>query len=76
MMAKMLKIWSHKDWWENCHKMYQISDEVVKLTKETVKNRTVELTVGGNSLAKVKIQRYIPGKCAITITICDSDDTS
>ena len=28
------------------------------------------------SLAKVKIQKYIPGRCATTIAICNSDDAT
>ena len=40
-------------------KMYKIYNKVIKFIKETMKNWRVELTVGGKSLAKVKIQRGI-----------------
>ena len=39
--------------------MYKISDEVIKFIEKTVKNWWVELTVGGQSFAEMKIQRGI-----------------
>ena len=39
--------------------MYKISDEVINLTDKTMKNWTVELTVGGRRLAEATIQRGI-----------------
>ena len=39
--------------------MYKISDEVIKLIEKTMKTWRVELTAGGSSLAKAKIQRGI-----------------
>ena len=48
-----------------------ISDKAIKFIKNTMKNWKEELTVGGKSP-----ERYISGRCTITITICDSDDTS
>ena len=40
-----------------------------------MENYQVELTVGGKSLAEVKIHK-VPGDCTTTITICDCyDDT-
>ena len=41
-----------------------------------MKTWRVELTVGGESLAEAKTQKYIPGRCSITITIHNSDDTT
>ena len=39
-------------------------------------NWKVELIAGGKTLAEVKIQRHLPGKCTFTITICDSNDVT
>ena len=65
-----------QSWITDCLKMYKISDEVIKFIVETMKNWTMELTVGGKSIAAVKIQWYIPGRCAITITIGNPSDTT
>ena len=43
----------------DCHKMYKISDEVVKFIQKTTKNWRVEVTAVGKILAEVKIQRGI-----------------
>ena len=53
-----------------------LSDEVMKFIEESMKNWRVELAAGWKNLADDKIQRYIPGRCTITITICDSDETT
>ena len=39
--------------------MYDISDKVIKLIMEAIKNWKVELTVGEKTIAEVKIQRSI-----------------
>ena len=58
--------------------MYKTSDEVIKLIEETMKNKRVELTAG----VKIKLswgknpKSDLPGRCAITITICDGDDAT
>ena len=56
--------------------MYKISDELIKFIEKTMGSWRVELTTGGRSLTEAKIQRYIPGRCTITIIICNSDDTT
>ena len=48
-----------QSWIIDCFKKYTISDEVIKLIVETMKNWRVELTVEGKNLAEVKIQRGI-----------------
>ena len=52
-------------------KMNKISSKVIKVIEETMKNWRV--TVGGKSLAEVKIQRAIY-RCTKTVTICKSHD--
>ena len=44
---------------QSCFKMYEISDHVVQFIEKTVQTQRVKLTVGGKSLAEVKIQRGI-----------------
>ena len=39
--------------------MYKISDEVIKLIEETMKNWRVKLTSGRKKLAKIRIHRGI-----------------
>ena len=46
-------------WIIDCVKMYKISDKVIKFITESMKNLKVELTVGGITLAEVKIQKGI-----------------
>ena len=46
-------------WIINSLKMYKISHEVIKFIDKTMKTRRVELTAGGRSLTKAKIQRGI-----------------
>ena len=42
-----------------------------------MKNWRVELRAGGKRLAKVKnLERYIPGRCVIIITICENSDAT
>ena len=48
-----------QSWIINCHKMYKISHEIINFIEKTMKNWRVELTAGGKSLAKTKIQREI-----------------
>ena len=48
-----------QSWIRDSLKMYKISDEVLKLIEETMKNWRMELTAGGKSLAEAKIQRGI-----------------
>ena len=46
-------------WIINSLKMYKISHEVINFIEKTMKTWKVELTAGGRSLAKTKIQRGI-----------------
>ena len=48
-----------QSWILHCLKMYKISQEVINFIEKTMKNWRVELTVGGKSLAEIKIQRGI-----------------
>ena len=48
-----------QSWIINCLKMYKISNEVINFIEKTMKTWGVELTAGGRSLAKAKIQRSI-----------------
>ena len=48
-----------QSWIINCHKMYEISHEVINLIENTMKTWRVELTAGGRSLPEIKIQRGI-----------------
>ena len=43
----------------DCLKMYKISNEVIKFIKNTMENWRVELTARGKRLTKMKIQRGI-----------------
>ena len=47
--------------------MYKITDHIVEFIEKTIQTWIVELTVGGQNLAEVKIQR----ECTITNTICN-----
>ena len=58
-------------------KKYKISDKVIKLITEAMKNWKLELTVGVKILAEGKIWRGIsPGKSFFAITICNSNDAT
>ena len=46
-------------WIINCLKMYKISDEVINFIEKTMRTWSMELTAGGKSLAKTKVQRDI-----------------
>ena len=48
-----------QSWIINCLKMYKISHETINFIEKNMKNRRVELTTGGKSLAETKIQRGI-----------------
>ena len=53
-----------------------VPDEVIEFTEETMKTWRVELTAGRKMLSRGKDpERHIPGRCTITITICNSNDT-
>ena len=49
----------HQSWIIDCLKMLNISDEVIKFKEKTMETWIVEMTVGGKSLAAVKIQTGI-----------------
>ena len=52
----------------------QVTAEVIKFIKNTMEKWTVELTALGKSLTEVKnLERDLPGRCTIFITICNSD---
>ena len=48
-----------QSWIIDCHKMYQISGELIKFIENTMKKWRVKLTTGGKNLTEVKIQREI-----------------
>ena len=48
-----------QSWIVNCQKVYNISDKFINFIRETMKNLKIELTVGGKTLAEVKIQRDV-----------------
>ena len=48
-----------QSWMIKCLKMYKISHEVINFIEKSMKNWRVELTAGGKSMAKTKIQRGI-----------------
>ena len=48
-----------QSWILHCLKMYKISHEVINFIELTMKTWRVELTAGGRSIAKTKIQRRI-----------------
>ena len=48
-----------QSWIINCLKIYKISDEVINFIEKTMTTWRVELTLGGKSLAEVKIHRGI-----------------
>ena len=58
----------------DCLEMYKTSDEVINFNEGTEKlasaidGRGKMLSIGKNP------ERYIQGRCAITITICDSNE--
>ena len=41
----------------DCHKIDEISGEIMNISEKTMKTRRVELTAGGKSLTEAKIQR-------------------
>ena len=63
-------------WLINCRKMYQLFNEVIKFIKKNMENccgidrRRKKISSDKNS------ERYIPGRCAITIIICCSNDAT
>ena len=56
----------------DCLKMYKVSGKVIKFIEETMKNLKVELNIS----CGVNPETNLPGRCAITITICNIDDTT
>ena len=54
-----------------CLKMYKFSDKVIKSDEETMKNWREEEEAWLKNL-----EQYISLRCAITISICDSDDAT
>ena len=65
-----------QSWILHCLKLYKYPDQVIQFIEKTMETWRVDLTAGGKSLTKVKIQKYIPGRCTITITIYDSHDAT
>ena len=55
-------------------KMYKTTDKVIKFIEKTMKNWKVQLTTGVKSWGENP--EVYPGKYAVTITICDSDDST
>ena len=62
-----------QNWMVEWLKMHMISNEVIK---ETMKNSTVKLTVRGKICCDENPERYLPGRYAVTITICNSDEAT
>ena len=55
--------------------MCKISDEVINFIEKTMKTWRGELTAEREKLNRSEDpERYIPGRCTITINICNSDD--
>ena len=48
-----------QNWILHCLKMYKIPHEVINFIEQTMKTWRVELTAGGRSIVKTKIQRGI-----------------
>ena len=48
-----------QSWIIHCLKMYKISHKVINFIKQTMKTWRVELTAGGKSIAKTKIQSSV-----------------
>ena len=65
-----------QSWIINCLKMYKILDEVINFIEKTMGTLRVELTSGGKSLPSKDPESYIPRRCTITISICNSDDAT
>ena len=70
------KVYDIVSWVIDCLKLYKISSEV-KVYRENheklesgIDCKMKNLNWGENS------ERYLPGRCTITITICDSDDAT
>ena len=62
-----------QSWIINYLKMYKISDEIIKSIEKIMKIWRVEFDSQREKLSKYP-ENYIPGRCAITTTICNSDD--
>ena len=57
--------------------MYLISDEVIKFIENTMENWKVELKAGGKKFSwGENFKRYLQERCAITITIYNSNDAT
>ena len=66
-----------KSWIIDCLQVYKISGEVIKFIENTMTNRSIEQTAKGKKLNwDENPERNMPGRCAITITICNSDDAT
>ena len=62
-----------QSWILHCFKTYKIPDKVKKFIEKTIETWKLKLTTGGKSLVEDP-ERYIPRRCPITNTICNSDD--
>ena len=60
-----------QSWIIDCLKMYKTSDELMQFIENTMEIWNVELTAWGK-----KTDRDLPGRCSITITICNGDDAT
>ena len=52
-------------------KMYKTTDEVIKFIEETLKDCKVKLTEEEKNYLWKNSERYIQGRCTITINICN-----
>ena len=64
-----------QNWFSDSLKMYKISDQVKKFIENTMEKWRVELTAGGKSLTGENPWSDLPGRCAITFSIYNSDNT-
>ena len=61
---------------KNCFKMYKISDEV-KVFQENNGKLESGIDSKRKRLSCVEnLERYLPGRCAVTITICDHNEAT
>ena len=57
--------------------MFKKSDEIIKSIEKIMKIWRLQRSAGGKKLSRGENpERDLPGRCAITITICNSDDTT
>ena len=58
------------NWIVHCLKMYKIPDEVIKFMENGIDSKRKKLSRSKDP------KRHIPGRCTVTITLCNSDDAT